>query len=104
MLPQNKLRIELTKSSSLIKQSILNLGTLIEGLERLLEWGDRVLDLDHLDKKIPFIGKSVRDGLNFLESDQPGAKTMRTVIQALIKTGRTGSKRTLRPRQSKRPA
>lgn len=84
-LPQDgKLHFEALQLTELVSKQFLNFGTLIEGLERLLEWGDRVLGRDFLDRKIPFIGKSVRDGLNFLESDQPGAKTLRTVIQGLI--------------------
>ena len=87
-----QLRIEGIKVVELINKQFLNFGTLIEGLERLLEWGDRALNIDILNRKIPFLGKSVHDGLNFLESDQPGAKTLRTVIQALVTNGGDGLK------------
>ncbi len=51
-----------------ITHGLLSFDDLLDGLEQFLDWGQSLLGIDLLDFKIPLIGVSVRDGLNFLES------------------------------------
>lgn len=83
-------RIETHNLTALIQNEFLNFGTLVTGLEQFLDWAQGFLGIEALDRPLPFVGKSLRDGLNFLESDRPGAQTLRTVIDALIANGSTG--------------
>lgn len=64
--------INTTNLDGLITNGLLSFGNLVEGFEDLLEWGQKVLGINVLDVKIPLVGKSIRDGLNFVEG-QPGS-------------------------------
>ncbi len=86
----NRLRIVTHNVVGLIQSSFLNFGTLISGLEMLIDRVDQLLGTDALDFKIPFVGKSLRDGLNFLESDRPGAQVVHSIVSALVSDGSGG--------------
>ncbi|MCA9170110.1 MAG: hypothetical protein KDB23_20680, partial [Planctomycetales bacterium] len=76
--------------TQLVESQFLNFSTLISGLEQFIEWAQGLLGADILDHKLPFIGKSLHDGLNFLESDRPGAVTLRTLVDTLQTDGKDG--------------
>jgi hypothetical protein len=75
----------------LIAGAVLDFDNLLAGLEKLVEWGDKMLGLGVLDFKLPFTGAKVRDALNFFK-DPDGP--LQTLIAAIQGSGGLGSKPT----------
>ncbi|MEO6434973.1 MAG: hypothetical protein ABIP55_04330, partial [Tepidisphaeraceae bacterium] len=69
----------------LIANSVLDFDNLLAGLDKLIEWGDKLLGIGLLDFKLPFAGASLRDALNFFKDPDGPLQTLREAI-----TGSTG--------------
>jgi hypothetical protein len=71
-LDADKVLVNIVNLDGLVANGLLSFSNLVEGFEDLLEWGQKLLGVNVLDAKIPLVGKSIRDGLNFFEG-QPGS-------------------------------
>ncbi|MHB9080190.1 MAG: type VI secretion system tube protein Hcp [Pirellulaceae bacterium] len=49
-----------------VSEGVLSFDSLLGGLTQLVDWADALLGTDVLDYKLPFINRSLRDGLNFI--------------------------------------
>ncbi len=83
-LPAGTIKIVSHNLEGLVSNSFLNFGTLVEGLEQLIKWAEKIFDRNLLDRKVPFINKSVGDTLDFLENDYGSAKSLRSLITGVI--------------------
>ncbi len=63
----NKVLLYQHNIDNLIESAVLNFNSLIDGLEKLIDWGDKLLGIGGLDFKLPFVNKSLRDALNFFK-------------------------------------
>ncbi len=66
-LNANSVLVNVTNLDGLVANGLLSFSNLVEGFEDLLAWGQKIFGVNVLDAKLPLIGKSIRDGLNFLE-------------------------------------
>ncbi|MFO0909074.1 MAG: autotransporter-associated beta strand repeat-containing protein [Isosphaeraceae bacterium] len=86
-LPTGSIRIFTHNVTGLIQNSLLNFQTLIDGVKKFIEWGQKVLGLDILDVRIPFVGKTIGEGFDFFGSNPKAAGTVRAVLDALVSGG-----------------
>lgn len=80
--PIDTIAVRAHNLDALISSGFLNFGTLVEGLEQLIAWGQDVLGVDLLNFKIPLVGKSLGDAFDFFNGTGGGG-TLRTLVDQL---------------------
>ena len=62
----NAIAVQAWNLDGFVSEGVLSFESLLGGLTQLVDWADALLGTDVLDYKLPFINRSVRDGLNFI--------------------------------------
>lgn len=65
-----KFRIVTHNLTGLVTNGFLSFQAISDGLEKFIAWGQGLLGIDVLDFKLPLVGKSLRDALDFFGSQQ----------------------------------
>lgn len=69
----NKFVVSVYNLSGFVNQGLLDFGTLFDGLESFLDFGDDLLGINLLDFKLPILGKTPREVFDFFSSNDVGS-------------------------------
>ncbi|HEX8523269.1 MAG TPA: hypothetical protein VF669_13510, partial [Tepidisphaeraceae bacterium] len=76
----NQVMVYAHNLDNLIAGAVLDFDNLLAGLQKLVEWGDKLLGIGALDVKLPFTGAKIRDAMNFFKDPSGPFKKLTDAI------------------------